>query len=159
MGGGAIKGTPRAGAELMLGSAMDTERSIFETSLPVRPDDIDMHQHVHNSRYLDYVLAARLDQMERCYGMPFQRFLERSLTWFVKRARMEHHRALLLGDRVRVRTSVQDIRLREVTVVWEILRERDGKLACDGAIDYTLVSLTSARPQVIPEDVIAHYSV
>jgi len=52
----------------------------FETSLQVRPDDMDMNQHVHASRYLDYVLAARYDQMERCYQMTvleddFQRLL------------------------------------------------------------------------------------
>ncbi|MCP5552003.1 MAG: hypothetical protein H7A53_14035, partial [Akkermansiaceae bacterium] len=35
--------------------------STFETRLDVRPDDIDMNRHVHNSRYLDYVLAARYD--------------------------------------------------------------------------------------------------
>ena len=43
--------------------------STFETEFRVRPDDIDMFQHVHNSKYFDYVLAARYDQMERCYGV------------------------------------------------------------------------------------------
>ena len=47
-------------------------RSKFETEMPVRPDDIDMNQHVHNSRYFDYVLAARYDQMARCYRMPME---------------------------------------------------------------------------------------
>ena len=28
--------------------------SIFETEIIVRPDDIDMNSHVHNSKYLDY---------------------------------------------------------------------------------------------------------
>ncbi|MGY0035466.1 acyl-CoA thioesterase [Pedobacter sp. NJ-S-72] len=42
-----------------------TEYSIFETALKVRPDDIDMFNHVHNSKYFDYVLAARYDQMEQ----------------------------------------------------------------------------------------------
>src|ERR1019366_6508676 len=37
--------------------------SKFETELAVRPDDIDLYQHVHSTRYLDYVLAARFDQM------------------------------------------------------------------------------------------------
>lgn len=32
----------------------------FETEHRVRPDDIDMFQHVHNSKYLDYVLARPL---------------------------------------------------------------------------------------------------
>ena len=37
--------------------------SKFETELSVRPDDIDLYQHVHSTRYLDYVLAARFEQM------------------------------------------------------------------------------------------------
>ncbi len=50
-------------------------RSKFESEMQVRPDDIDMNRHVHNSRYFDYVLAARYDQMARCYGMPMEEFL------------------------------------------------------------------------------------
>ncbi|MEM7013763.1 MAG: acyl-CoA thioesterase, partial [Verrucomicrobiota bacterium] len=34
------------------------EYSTFESELAVRPDDIDLNGHVHNSKYLDYVLAA-----------------------------------------------------------------------------------------------------
>jgi YbgC/YbaW family acyl-CoA thioester hydrolase len=138
---------------------MESPRSIFETRLSVRPDDIDMHQHVHNSRYLDYVLAARLDQMDRCYQMSMEAFFERRLTWFVKTAHVDHHRALKMGDGILVRTSVSEIGKREVTVNWEILRERDEKLSADGYCRYTLVNRTSGRPQTIPEDVIKVYSV
>ncbi|MDP3929291.1 MAG: thioesterase [Bacteroidota bacterium] len=45
-------------------------KSKFESTLKVRPDDIDMNQHVHSSKYIDYVLSARYDHMERCYKMP-----------------------------------------------------------------------------------------
>ena len=42
---------------------MDTPiYATFETELRVRPDDIDMFQHAHNSKYFDYVLAARYEQ-------------------------------------------------------------------------------------------------
>jgi acyl-CoA thioester hydrolase/thioesterase-3 len=49
--------------------------SKFETEMQVRPDDIDLFQHVHSSRYMDYVLAARYDQRTRCYDMPWEEFL------------------------------------------------------------------------------------
>jgi len=39
--------------------------SIFATEIIIRPDDIDMNDHVHNTKYLDYVLAARYDQMQK----------------------------------------------------------------------------------------------
>ncbi len=41
----------------------------FKTEIMVQPRDIDINGHVHHSVYLDYLLAARYDQMQRCYKM------------------------------------------------------------------------------------------
>jgi acyl-CoA thioesterase FadM len=73
--------------------------SRFETELAVRPDDIDLYQHVHSTRYLDYVLAARFDQMERCYRMPMQAFAAMGLGWFLSAATIQFKRPLGWGDR------------------------------------------------------------
>jgi acetyl-CoA acetyltransferase len=51
----------------------------FNSELQVRPDDIDMNQHVHASKYFDYVLAARYDQMARCYKMGMDEFVAQKL--------------------------------------------------------------------------------
>ncbi len=131
----------------------------FETTLDVRPDDIDMHQHVHNSRYLDYVLAARFDQMARCYGMAMDAFLERGWTWFVRTAHIEHKRALGLGDTMTVRTHVDEIGKRNVRVAFEIVRQSDRRLSAEGWIDYLMIDRESGRPLTIPEDVVRMYSV
>ena len=71
--------------------------SKFETELSVRPDDIDLYQHVHSTRYLDYMLAARFDQMERCYGMSMQDFASRGLGWFMAAANIQYKRPLGVG--------------------------------------------------------------
>src|SRR3954465_3875998 len=81
----------------------------FETNLQVRPDDIDMNQHVHGSRYFDYVLAARYDQMARCYKMPMEEFTAAGLGWFVKVCHIEYKRPLRMGDSMIVRTWVDAI--------------------------------------------------
>jgi len=133
--------------------------STFETALSVRPDDIDMHQHVHNSRYLDYVLAARFDQMARCYGMGMDDFLERGWTWFVRTAHIEHKRALALGDTMTVRTRVAEIGKRNVIIAFEIVRGSDRRLSAEGWIDYLMVDRNSGRPMTIPEHVTRMYSV
>src|SRR6266436_6644877 len=67
-------------------------RTKFQTELQVRPDDIDMNQHVHNSRYFDYVLAARYEQMRRCYKMGMEEFAQAGLGWFIKTAHVQYHR-------------------------------------------------------------------
>ena len=133
----------------------------FESELQVRPDDIDMNQHVHASRYHDYVLAARYDQMARCYKMPMEEFIQAGLGWFVKTAHLEYKRPLTMGDSFIVRTWVEEMAGTEVKVQFEILRKVSDrlKLACDGWFEYTMVNLKSGRAETIPDWIIAKYSV
>ncbi len=133
--------------------------STFETLVPVRPDDIDMNQHVHNSIYYDYVLAARYDQMARCYRMSMADFLERGLSWVVRASYIEHKRPLHLGDLALVGTQVTDIGTHGVKVAFTIKKQADTKLVASGWLDYVMVAAKSGRPQVIPEDIVAKYSV
>jgi acyl-CoA thioester hydrolase/thioesterase-3 len=133
--------------------------SQFESEVAVRPDDIDQNQHVHNSRYFDYVLAARYDQMARCYGMAMDEFIRLGFGWVVKIAHLEYKRPLNLGDTALVRTRVTAIAKSDVTVHFEIRRKESGKLACDGWFQYTMVSLETGRGTVIPEWIAEKYSV
>ncbi len=135
------------------------EFSTFETVLSVRPDDIDMNRHVHNSKYLDYVLAARFDQMERCYRMPMEAFLERGFSWFVKSTFIEHKRPLHLGDTLAVRTRVEEIHVRGVKVAFEIAKVDSRKSSALGWFEYVMVHADTGRPAIIPEDIIEAYSV
>jgi acyl-CoA thioester hydrolase len=140
---------------------MTPGRTKFETELLVRPDDIDMNQHVHSSRYQDYVLAARYDQMARCYKMSMDEFIQAGLGWFVKTAHLDYKRPLQMGDAFVVRTWVEEIGGTEVKVRFEIFRkmgERQ-KLACDGWFAYTMVSLKTGRAETIPDWITAKYSI
>src|SRR4030095_12535327 len=103
----------------------------FKPAVEVRPDDIDMNQHVHASRYLDYVLAARYDQMARCYHMPMEEFLQTGLGWFTALSPREYKRPLRLGECMILRTWVDDIHRATVKVEFEILRRTNGKLCSD----------------------------
>src|SRR5947208_2739834 len=98
-------------------------RSKFESELQVRPDDIDMNQHVHGSRFFDYVLAARYDQMARCYKMSMEEFLKLGYGWVVRCAHVEYKRPLLLGDWILVRTWVEAILKETVRVQFEIMKK------------------------------------
>lgn len=140
---------------------MDLGRTKFETELSVRPDDIDMNQHVHSSRYQDYVLAARYDQMARCYKMSMEEFVQAGLGWFVKSAHLDYKRPLQMGDSFIVRTWVDEIRQSEVKVRFEILRKLTDrwKLCCDGWFEYTMVNLKTGRAETIPDWITAKYSV
>ena len=133
--------------------------SKFESELQVRPDDIDMNQHVHNSRYFDYVLAARYDQMSRCYKMPMEEFLKHGFGWVVRRAFIEYRRPLGLGDWFIVRTWIHEIVDDGVQVHFEIIKKSTGKLSCDGYFDYTMVNTKTGRAESIPDWIKQKYSI
>lgn len=134
-------------------------RTRFETELQVRPDDLDMMQHVHASRYLDYVLAARCDQMARCYGMGMEEFLARGLGWYTRVSHFEYHRPLRFGERFRVRTWIQEFFKDGVRVEFEILKAANGKLAAAGWCHFTLVNLQTGRAEPLPAEVLAKYAI
>jgi acyl-CoA thioester hydrolase len=129
----------------------------FETELQVRPDDIDMNQHVHASRYFDYVLAARYDQMARCYKMPMEEFLKLGLGWFVRSSFIEYKRPLLLGETFRVTTWVEEIEEQNVKVHFTISKKSNGKTAAEGYCTYTMVSLATGRGENIPDWIVEKY--
>lgn len=138
---------------------MNLGRTKFETEMQVRPDDIDMNRHVHGSRYFDYVLAARYEQMARCYRMSMEEFTKLGFAWFIRTAHVEYKRPLGLGDNFIVRTWVDEMVKDGVRVAFEILKRPNGKLACDGYFDYTMVSMQTGRAEPIPDWIAEKYSI
>ncbi len=133
--------------------------SQFSSEIVVRPDDIDMNNHVHNARYFDYVLAARYEQMGKYYGMAMDEFIKRGFGWVVTGCTMHFKRPLFLGDIAVVKTQIKEVRTNGVDVVFEIVRKETNKLCTDGTFEYTMVNLATNRAERIPEDVIAKYSI
>ncbi|WP_221032879.1 acyl-CoA thioesterase [Actomonas aquatica] len=131
----------------------------FETELDVRPDDIDLYQHVHSTRYIDYVLAARFVQMERDYGMSMTEFAARGLGWYMVSTTVNYKRPLGLGDRMVVRCQITDFSRAGCRLKFEIDRLPDRKRSCDGTCDYALIDLKTNRAVAIPADVREKYSI
>lgn len=125
----------------------------FSTELSVRPDDIDMFQHVHNSRYLDYIQTARYDQMVNCYKVSMEEFLSMGYGWVVKKATLNFKRALILSDVMIVSTQVREIAGTDAIIDFEIVNKKSGKICCDGEMIYTLINLKSGRSEKIPAEI------
>ncbi|GAA4086878.1 acyl-CoA thioesterase [Mucilaginibacter panaciglaebae] len=130
----------------------------FETEYRVRPDDIDMYRHVHNSKYFDYVQAARYDQMERCYGMSIEQFLNDGYGWLVRGVFLDYKRPLLLGDYFVVTTGIESIDKKVCRVKFNIKNKASNKICCDGWFDFVMITLADGKASKIPEHVIAHYT-
>jgi YbgC/YbaW family acyl-CoA thioester hydrolase len=133
--------------------------SRFTTELKVRPDDIDMFNHVHNSKYFDYVLAARYEQMETCYGMSMEHFMELGYGWVVKTAHVEFKRPLTLGEYFKVTTGIISMNERSSKVSFEIISSKTGKICSDGWFDYVLIDIKTGRGMKITQEMMDKYSI
>jgi thioesterase-3 len=131
--------------------------SKFTSEIAVRPDDIDMFQHVHNSRYLDYIQAARYDQMERCYKMTMEEFMIMGYGWVVKKATLNFKRALIMGDIMLISTQVKSIEGTDALVHFEIMNKKTEKLCCDGEMIYTMINLKTGRSEKISDEMKEKY--
>jgi YbgC/YbaW family acyl-CoA thioester hydrolase len=133
--------------------------SIFESEIKIRPDDIDLNNHVHNTKYLDYVLAARYDQMIKDYKMSMNEFHKLDYNWVVSVTYIEYKRALKLEDKILVRTQFDSVNGAQCKVNFWIVKKENEKIAAQGHLIYTMISIKTGRPVRIPEDIIKHYSI
>lgn len=133
--------------------------SKFESQIKVRPDDIDMNNHVHYSKYLDYLLAARYEQMTRDYKVPMEEFISMGYAWVASKAEIEFKRALVLQDTAVVQTQIDSYKGAQVFVNFWIYKKENKKIAAEGRVIYTMVSISTGRPVRIPEEIIEKYSV
>jgi len=130
----------------------------FDSEVAVRPDDIDMNNHVHTSRYLDYVLYARFDQMNRCYGMSMEKFTEHGWGWYVKSCQIEFKRTLMMGETIIVRTWLDSFGQTDALVRFQIFRKSTMKIAAEGSIVNSMISTSTGRAMPIPAWVIEQYT-
>jgi acyl-CoA thioester hydrolase/thioesterase-3 len=136
-----------------------SSNSIFETEIVVRPDDIDMNNHVHNSKYLDYIQTARFIQMRDNYKVPMEEYVSKGLNWFASAVHLEYKRELKFGDIALVKTQVGDWSGAQVTInVW-VYNKVTNKICVEGKMLYTLVSITSGRPVRIPDDIVERHKI
>ena len=130
----------------------------FETEIAIRPDDIDLNNHVHNTKYLEYVFAARYIQMRDGYKMSMQKFWERELNWVISITHIEYKRSIKLEDKIIVRTQIDSVNGAQAKVLFFILNKETNKVAAEGYLLYTMISTKSGRPVRIPDDIIEMYS-
>jgi acyl-CoA thioester hydrolase len=144
---------------LQIYDVMILKKTKFVTDVAIRPDDIDLNNHVHSSRYMDFVLYARYDQMERCYGYSMEDFIKDGFGWVMTDSFMQFKRPLLLTDIAEVTTWLEDYTKNSVEVHFNIKNKKTTKLSCNGWFKYQMIDLKSLRSVSIPESIIAKYAI
>ncbi len=97
--------------------------------------------------------------MKRCYKMSMEEFFKKGYSWATKSTYFEFNKPLHLGDKIIVRTWVEEIKQKSVKVCFQILKKGTEEIAAEGYFIYVLINAKTGKPEIIPQDIIKIYSV
>lgn len=90
---------------------------ILESTSVIRFPDCDPFNHLNNSRYLDYFINAREDQLMEAYQFsPYQYAKEKGLSWVVGQNQIAYLRPATLMEKVVFTSRILQLRERDILV-------------------------------------------
>lgn len=94
-----------------------------ESKMMIRFHDCDPFRHLNQSRYLDYFVNAREDQLRLQYGLDIFRFaMENGHGWMVTKNQIAYLRQVLVNETVTIQTHIMDFdesNIKVEMVMWD----------------------------------------
>ncbi len=127
----------------------------FELCLQVRPEDIDVLNHVNNVVYLRWVQDAAVAHWLAAASAGAQA----ALYWVVVRHEIDYLRPALLGDGIIARTWVGAAFQRDFERHTEILRDADRALLARARTLWCPMDRRTGRPTTVSDEVRAAFTI
>lgn len=130
-----------------------------ESKLIVRFQDCDPFRHLNQSRYLDYFVNAREDQLREHYGLDIYRFaMENGLAWMVVRNQIAYLRQVMVNEIVTIQTHVIEYDQQNLTV--EMIMWDENKIKPKALLwgTFAFVNLLEGRRADHPAEMMEYYS-
>jgi acyl-CoA thioester hydrolase len=123
-------------------------------SLTIHPaaDDIDELDHVSNLVYLRWLLDVAMAH-SRAHGWDYADYRAYGAVFVVRRHEIDYVAPVVLGQELRAETWVEAWRGASCVRRTELIRVSDGQVVCRGATTWAFMSLSSGRPQRIPDEI------
>ncbi len=122
-----------------------------EYEFDVPPDAIDANGHVNNVEYVRWMQEAAVRHFESAGGNALMAAARAS--WVVRSHHVEYLRPAMRGERIRVRTWVEDFRRVMSRRRYEFVRAADGTTLARGETEWVFVDAATGRPKSIPEEI------
>ncbi|HDQ13682.1 MAG TPA: acyl-CoA thioesterase [Sediminispirochaeta sp.] len=117
-------------------------------NLEVRSYELDMHRHVNNATYLNYIEAARMDFL-RTAGFDYQAFQSRGYSLFVSEIKIAYRAPAFLHDRLTVVTEA--LKRKRLSGVFRQTIYRGETVICIADVSWVCVN-SDGRPAPIPRE-------
>ena len=133
----------------------DPVSSIHVYSVEVSASAIDANGHTNNVEFVRWMQEAAVSHAD-AVGFTAAT-LAAGATWVVRSHQIEYARPALEGDRIDVRTWVENVRRAFSLRKYEFVRAVDGVVLARGQTDWVFLDAAMARPRSIPEQIEAMF--
>lgn len=110
---------------------------------------IDANGHANNVEFVRWMQEAAVAHADAvgCTAAT----LAAGATWVVRSHQIEYARPAMEGDRIEVRTWVENVRRAFSLRKYEFVRPSDGVTLARGQTDWVFIDAATARPRTIPD--------
>jgi acyl-CoA thioester hydrolase len=137
---------------------MELSSKVFESESLIRFSDCDPFNHLNNSRYLDYFINAREDQLtERGFDL-YRHTLETGLGWVVTMSQISYLRPAMLNEKVVIESTLLEMKEKEVLVEMRMWNKEKSVLKSVLWSRFTHYNLKTQRSEVHSPDLITFFS-
>lgn len=112
---------------------------------------IDANGHANNVEFVRWMQEAAVSHADAvgCTAAT----LAAGATWVVRSHQIEYARPALQGDRIDVRTWVENVRRAFSLRKYEFVRAADGVVLARGQTDWVFLDAATVRPRSIPDEI------
>ena len=114
----------------------------------VRSYELDMHRHVNNATYLNYLEGARMEFLNSI-GFDYQGLLKQGLSLFVAKIEISYQSPAFLNDRIQVATEA--VKRKRLSGVFRQTILRDQTVLADAYVTWACVN-EQGRPVPLPDE-------
>ena len=116
---------------------------------------IDANGHANNVEFVRWMQEAAVSHADAvgCTAAT----LAAEATWVVRSHHIEYSNPALLGDRIEVRTWVENVRRAFSLRKYEFVRAADSAVLARGETDWVFIDSTTGRPRSIPAEILATF--
>ncbi|HSG44104.1 MAG TPA: acyl-CoA thioesterase [Anaerolineales bacterium] len=122
----------------------------YKKEITIPYDAIDENGHVNNVAYVQWMQDIAVEHYASIGGIEAQ---GPDATWVVREHRVEYFLPAFAGEKIEIRTWVENIRRVRSLRKYEFIRKSDDKFLVIGETDWVFVDIRTGSPRAVPDSV------
>ena len=131
--------------------------SIFTYTITIPQSVIDENGHVNNVAYVQWMQDAAIRHGQ--HWLAGYTGYDQSATFVVREHRIEYLLPTFLGDKLEIRTWLNEVKRVRTHRRYEFFRKSDEKIVVKGETDWVYVDMNTGRPMAIPANILELFTV